>query len=570
MRYSNSEHTNSTKQGRMLKSVAAVVVALVLLALAVPLTAAPVIVNAEEASQNSTASQEIAGDISAPVDVSGSAEKQEVVYASLNNAGGMNSVYVVNVLKAAAGQTVQDFGTYDQVVNLTDTSTINQLSDSVILTMPESETASDTEFSYQGSVPNAQIPWNISITYLLDGQEISAEDLAGKTGSLKLRIETAQNQSVDPRYYENYLMQITCTLPMENATNVKTDQGSIALSGSDVTVSFMVMPDADGSVSLSADVTNFEMSGISFAAIPFSMALDFPDTDSLVSQFDALIDGTEQLHSGAQDLAAGVSSVDAATKQAATGAANLATGATQMTQGLQQYQQGLRDSAAAAQGSVSEEDIADARQNYEAALGEYAAAFTVAYEQVMTENTQMTQQEALQAAAQQLAGSSQEQAMNTALQSLLTVVSTQNASQGAAEALTGAADGLGSVDDASSLLGGSASLGTGAQELASGLDQLAGGTGELASGVGSLTEGTQALAQETQGIPDKVQAEIDALMATYDKSDFEPASFTSSKNTNVTLVQFVMTTDSIKVVEPEQPEEPEAEETLLDKFFALF
>lgn len=570
MRYSNSEHTNSTKQGRMLKSVAAVVVALVLLALAVPLTAAPVMVNAEEASQNSTASQEIAGDISAPVDVSGSAEKQEVVYASLNNAGGMNSVYVVNVLKAAAGQTVQDFGTYDQVVNLTDTSTINQLSDSVILTMPESETASDTEFSYQGSVPNAQIPWNISITYLLDGQEISAEDLAGKTGSLELRIETAQNQSVDPRYYENYLMQITCTLPMKNATNVKTDQGSIALSGSDVTVSFMVMPDADGSVSLSADVTNFEMSGISFAAIPFSMALDFPDTDSLVSQFDALIDGTEQLHSGAQDLAAGVSSVDAATKQAATGAANLATGATQMTQGLQKYQQGLRDSAAAAQDSVSEEDIAAARQNYEAALGEYAAAFTVVYGQVMTENPQMTQQEALQAAAQQLAGSSQEQAMNAALQSLLTVVSTQIASQGAAEALTGAADGLGSVDDASSLLGGSASLGTGAQELANGLDQLAGGTGELASGVGSLTEGTQALAQETQGIPDKVQAEIDALMATYDKSDFEPASFTSSKNTNVTLVQFVMTTDSIKVVEPEQPEEPEAEETLLDKFFALF
>lgn len=570
MRYSNFEHTNSTKQGRMLKSVAAVVVALVLLALAVPLTAAPVMVNAEEASQNSTASQEIAGDTSAPVDVSGSAEKQEVVYASLNNAGGMNSVYIVNVLKAAAGQTVQDFGTYDQVVNLTDTSTINQLSDSVILTMPESETASDTEFSYQGSVPNTQIPWNISITYLLDGQVISAEDLAGKTGSLELRIETTQNQSVDPRYYENYLMQITCTLPMKNATNVKTDQGSVALSGSDVTVSFMVMPDADGNVSLSADVTNFEMSGISFAAIPFSMALDFPDTDSLVSQFDALIDGTEQLHSGAQDLAAGVSSVDAATKQAATGAANLATGATQMTQGLQQYQQGLRDSAAAAQGSVSEEDIAAARQKYETALGEYAAAFTVAYEQTMAENPKMDQQEALQAAAQQLAGSSQEQAMHAALQNLLTVVSTQIASQGAAEALTGAADGLGSVDDASSLLGGSASLGTGAQELASGLDQLAGGTGELSSGVGSLTEGTQTLAQETQGIPDKVQAEIDALMATYDKSDFEPASFTSSKNTNVTLVQFVMTTDSIKVTEPEQPEEPEAEETLLDKFFALF
>lgn len=78
------------------------------------------------------------------------------------------------------------------------------------------------------------------------------------------------------------------------------------------------------------------------------------------------------------------------------------------------------------------------------------------------------------------------------------------------------------------------------------------------------------LRQESQGIPDAVQAEIDELMATYDKSDFEPASFTSSKNTNVTLVQFVMTTDPIKVEEPAAEEEPVEEETLIDRFLALF
>lgn len=78
------------------------------------------------------------------------------------------------------------------------------------------------------------------------------------------------------------------------------------------------------------------------------------------------------------------------------------------------------------------------------------------------------------------------------------------------------------------------------------------------------------LAQETQGIPDRIQQEIDAMMADYDKSDFQPASFTSSKNMNVTLVQFVMTTDAIEVPEPEQTDEPEQEETLIDRFFALF
>ena len=97
---------------------------------------------------------------------------------------------------------------------------------------------------------------------------------------------------------------------------------------------------------------------------------------------------------------------------------------------------------------------------------------------------------------------------------------------------------------------------------------MAGGTGDLALGVSDFAQGTQSLAQQTQGIPDAVQAEIDNLMSTYDKSDFEPASFTSSKNTNVTLVQFVMMTDPLKVDEPEVVEEQE--ETLLDRFFALF
>lgn len=92
----------------------------------------------------------------------------------------------------------------------------------------------------------------------------------------------------------------------------------------------------------------------------------------------------------------------------------------------------------------------------------------------------------------------------------------------------------------------------------------------MAIGASTLADGTQSLAQETQGIPDAVQAEIDELMSTYDKSDFEPASFTSSKNTNVTLVQFVMTTDPIKVEEPATEEEPVEEETLLDRFLALF
>lgn len=544
------------------------VAALVLVVLAVPVTAVPVMLNAEEASQNTDALQEQASGnagSAAVADISGSAEKKEVVYATLENTGATESIYVVNVFDGSAdvaGKTIQDFGEYEQVVNLTDTSKLTQFSDSVVLTMPEGE------FSYQGTTSNAQIPWNISMKYSLDGQEVSPDELAGKSGSFELNIITSQNSSVDSCYFENYLLQITCTLPMDVAKNVKTEQGSIALSGSDVTVSFMVMPDKDGDVSLSADVSNFEMAGISFAAIPFSMALDFPDTESLVSQFDALIDGTDELHSGAQELAGGVDSIDAATKEAASGAVELATGATQMTQGLKQYQQALRDQADELAAAASSMDPEAAEQYYKQLLQSYAEALFNEYISLKAEdvNEEKTDEELWQIALVNVSESPEGQQIEAALEA----VATQIASQGAAQALDGAADGLGSVDSASSLLGGSAALGSGAQELASGLDKLAGGTGELAIGASTLADGTQSLAQETQGIPDAVQAEIDELMSTYDKSDFEPASFTSSKNTNVTLVQFVMTTDPIKVEEPATEEEPVEEETLLDRFLALF
>lgn len=573
MRYETFGHKDkrSRSNRKQLQSKRVLAGALLLLVLAVPVTAVPVMVNAQETEQSSGALQEQASGTLAAADVVGSAEKKEVVYATLDGSGTNKSAYVVNVLEGNAGETVQDFGAYEQVVNLTDTSELTQLSDSVIATLPEGE------FSYQGSLSDAQTPWNISVKYFLDGQEISPNEVAGKSGHLEITIQTSQNTSVDPRYFENYLMQITCTLPMENTTEVKTDQGSIALSGSDVTVSFMVMPDKEGNVSLSADVTNYEMSGISFAAIPFSMALDFPNTDSLVAQFDGLIEGTEQLHAGAQDLANGVDEVDSATKQAASGAAELAVGATQMTQGLQQYQQGLRDSADDAASSVSEEEIQQASDAYQQAVSVYTAAFAQAYEGILSQYegqgipiTDEIRQQALAQAAQNPIVSDYQANMASALENLTTLVAAQGGSQGAAQALTGAAEGLGSLENTSSLLGGSASLGTGVQELASGLDQLAGGTGDLSEGTSDLAQGTQTLAQETQGIPDAVQAEIDELMSAYDKSDFEPASFTSSKNTNVTLVQFVMTTDSIKVDEPTAAEEPAREETLLDRFLALF
>ena len=261
----------------------------------------------------------------------GTCEKQEVVYASMTAAGAVKSLYVVNELFSEEPIMVKDFGTYSEVVNLTDGTNIARESDSVLCTV-ESES-----FAYQGNLTSTDLPWRVSITYELDGKVCSPEEVAGKSGELKITIETTQNLAIDPLYFDNYLLQITCTLPMDHVSNIATDEGSIALNGSNTAVTFSGMPGKTGSYALTAHVEDFEMEGVSIAAIPFSMAIEAPDSSALIVQFDELIEGTGKLDTGAEGLEEGTTALVAGTHKLKSGTAQLQGGAQELSAGVAAY-----------------------------------------------------------------------------------------------------------------------------------------------------------------------------------------------------------------------------------------
>lgn len=74
----------------------------------------------------------------------------------------------------------------------------------------------------------------------------------------------------------------------------------------------------------------------------------------------------------------------------------------------------------------------------------------------------------------------------------------------------------------------------------------------------------------TSALPDTMKEQISELMADYDFPEFDPVSFMSSQNANVKAVQFVMTTAAIEKPEAPQEEQPEQEQTIWDRFLALF
>ncbi len=123
--------------------------------------------------------------------------KQENVFANLNEDGSVNGIYVVNGYQLTEDTQIVDYGTYSSIRNLTSSSLLEN-ENGMITTE-----ANKGNFFYQGNLESTDLPWDITITYYLDGAEIKASDLAGKSGALKMVIDVTENKAVKEAFFDN-------------------------------------------------------------------------------------------------------------------------------------------------------------------------------------------------------------------------------------------------------------------------------------------------------------------------------------------------------------------------------
>lgn len=248
-------------------------------------------------------------------------EKTEVVYASLAANGAPEAVYVVNRFDVEQAGTVVDHGDYSKVQNLTSETELVRTGDATTFEVEEGT------LYYQGDATSTTLPWDVTITYELDGKKVAAEDVAGATGKLAIRVTTKRNAAVDPAFYDSFMMQITFTLPGEAASDVAAEGATIASAGEDATVAFTVLPGHDGDFTLTAQVRDFHMAGAQIAALPYSSVIEMPDTDQMTSGMQNLADAVSALADGTSSLASGVDELTG-------GAQSLSSGTAAFGQGL--------------------------------------------------------------------------------------------------------------------------------------------------------------------------------------------------------------------------------------------
>jgi methyl-accepting chemotaxis protein len=293
------------------------------------------------ASASSGSASSAAATSGKPADVK---EKEEVVYGMLDGAGAPHSGYVVNHFQIDGAGTLVDRGDYRSATNLSTTAALD-LSGSKV-----SGAVEKGDFYYEGVLGSVVLPWRVEVSYVLDGQPVKADELAGASGRLEVHIKTWQNPTVDPVFFENYLLQVQLTLDTERVKGISAPSATVASAGKNKQVAFMVMPGKEGDLTLRAQVTDFEMPGIQISGLPFSMVFDVPDTSSVVDDMTKLSEAIGELSEGVGELQDGVLDMK-------EGAAGLASGSASLNEGLSLLSSnsaGLTDASAQIDGALAE------------------------------------------------------------------------------------------------------------------------------------------------------------------------------------------------------------------------
>ena len=260
-------------------------------------------------------------------------KKEEVIYIMTDADGDVKNINAVNIFGKGK---VTDYGDYSSVKMLNTTDKIKQNGDKVTF-------SSDKEkVYYQGTMNDTEIPWNIDITYTLDGKKITPEKIAGKSGALKMHITIDKNENCDSDFYDSSALMASLTLDTDNCENITADGATLANVGSSKQISYTVLPGKGLDAEITADVKDFEMDAVAINAVRMNLNVDIDD-DELMDKVTQIMDAAKQLNDGAGTLSDGTDSLTDGGSSLSDGASSLADGINSLDAGLETLKNGVTD-----------------------------------------------------------------------------------------------------------------------------------------------------------------------------------------------------------------------------------
>lgn len=303
-------------------------------------------------------------------------EKTETVYSVLNSDGSISDTIVSSWLHDEDG-----INNIKETLNLTDVKNIKSNEKPSKDGNTYTWNAKGNDVYYEGTATK-QLPVSVKIRYELDGQEMSAKDMEGKSGHLKLMISFTNNYSEVKNIngksiviHPSYLAGGMLNMSTGKFSNVKCESGKIVNDGTNEMLAFANIPGLNETlksagldkvnnqlgisddVTVEADVNDFDLGSIMVGMTnEIDLASELGEIgsvseltdgiDQLIEADDQLIDGSKQLYDGTTQLkeqAAPLTGSSDQVRQLSAGAIQLNDGVKALQTGISQYTAGASE-----------------------------------------------------------------------------------------------------------------------------------------------------------------------------------------------------------------------------------
>lgn len=288
------------------------------------------------------------------------ADKDESVYLISDANGNVNKTIVVDHLKNKDKKdTLEDASNLSDIENVKGKEKFTQSGDKLTWQ------AGGKDIYYQGTA-TAEPPVTQKVTYYLDGKEISPEDLAGKSGKVKIRFDytntTSYTETVngEKQTVSVPFAAVTGLVLGDGFENIEVTNGKAEVSDSSSVVLGYALPglkdslgikdkDLDGDVNIpeymemTADVKNFSMPAAMTFVVNASdyVSTDGIDTSDLDDMINDLKDASTQLQDGSKTLAEGTDTLSDGLSTLQSKLGTFASGVGTLQSGLKTYTDGV-------------------------------------------------------------------------------------------------------------------------------------------------------------------------------------------------------------------------------------
>lgn len=293
-------------------------------------------------------------------------DKSETVYAVMDADGNTTDVSVSEWLKNEGKS--NNLSDYSNLKNIKNTSGDEKMSrDGKKLVWA----AKGKDIHYTGDY-DGELPVKVKVSYYLNGTKVSADEIAGKKGNVKIRFDYDINDSVKENGYSltrPYAIVSAVVLSNDNFTNVTVNNGKAVNDGNSTAVVGIALPgmsdnlqidelDIPDHVTINAKTTNFEIDGTyTVADSGFMTDVDTTKLDDATGQVDELesaldklsdaskklVDGSSKLAKGANKLADSSSQIEEGTETLKDGTESMKTGSKDLKTGTGDLKTGVKD-----------------------------------------------------------------------------------------------------------------------------------------------------------------------------------------------------------------------------------